>query len=103
MELATDVPLTLIPRVECHKLTTGGYGPLLSERVKIILERSRLISQGFIVHPRIIEGNSKEKIKIMAYIKKRCKLMQEIESFSCYFLTLKARPLQEKGQGFGEY
>ena len=28
LELATDMPLTLSPEVECYKLTTVAYGPL---------------------------------------------------------------------------
>lgn len=45
LEPATDRPLTLSPKVECHKITTGGYGLLPSGTVGIILGRSRLVSQ----------------------------------------------------------
>ena len=44
LELATEIPLTLSPKVECYKLITVVYGPLLSGKVGIILGTSRLTS-----------------------------------------------------------
>jgi dUTPase len=38
--------------------------------VGIILRRSGLTSQGFIVYPGIVDGDSKGEIKIMAHVKK---------------------------------
>ena len=67
MVLAIDMPLTLLsPKVECYNLTTGDYSPLPLGTVGLILGRSGLTFQGFIVHPGIVDGNSKEEIKIMA-------------------------------------
>ena len=34
------------------------------------MRRSGLTSQGFIVYPGIVDGDSKEEIKIIAYVKK---------------------------------
>jgi len=69
LALATDAPLTLSPKVESNKLTTGVYGPFPSGTVGIILGRSGSTSQGFIVHPGVVDGDSKEEIKITAYVK----------------------------------
>ena len=44
-ELDTNIPLTLSPKVECYKLTTGVYDPLSLVIVGIILGRSRLTAQ----------------------------------------------------------
>ena len=72
MDLATDVPLTLSLKVECSKLPTGAHDPLSSGTVGIILGRSGLTSQGFIVHPGIVvDSDSKEEIQIIAHVKKR--------------------------------
>jgi hypothetical protein len=48
--MTTDTPLTLSSITECYKLPTDVYGPLPSGTVGIILGRSRLTSQGFIVY-----------------------------------------------------
>ena len=70
MHLATDMLLTLSPKVGCYKLTTDVCGPLPSGTVGTILGRSGLTSQGFIMHPGIIDEGGKEEIKIMAYVKR---------------------------------
>lgn len=67
-DLATIKPLPLSSRVECYKITTGIYGPLPAGTVGMILGRSGLTSQGFIVHPGIIDEDFKKEIKIMAYV-----------------------------------
>ena len=69
MELATET-LTLTPKMECYKLTGEVYGPIPSGTVGIILGRSGLTSQGFIVHPGVVSGDSKEEIRIMAHVRK---------------------------------
>jgi hypothetical protein len=63
LDLTTYAPLSLSPKVECYKLNTDVNGPLPSGTVEIILERSGLTSQGFIVHPNIVDWDSKEEIK----------------------------------------
>ena len=63
LDLAIYMPLTLFLKVECYKLTTGVYGPLSSGTVGIILGRSEITPQGFIVHPDIVDGDSKEEKK----------------------------------------
>lgn len=64
LDVATDTPLNLFPKIEYYKLTTSvrnsGNNP----------GRSRLTSQGFIVHPGIVDGDSKEEIRIRAYVRK---------------------------------
>ena len=50
------------------------YGPLPSGTVGIVLGRSGLTSQGFIVHPGITGGDSKEEIRIMAYLRKEMQI-----------------------------
>lgn len=92
MDLSTG--LTLSPKVEFYKLPTGVYGLLPSGTVGIILGRSRLTSQGFIVHPGIVDGDSKEEIRSVAYVRKEMQLTQEIDLLNCHFLTLRAGPLQ---------
>lgn len=42
--------------------------------VRIILVRSGLISQGFIVCPGVVDGDSKEEINIMPYVKKEMQI-----------------------------
>lgn len=70
MDLATDIPLIPPPKVECNTLTTGVYGSLPVRTVGIVLRRSELTSQGFILHPGIVDGDGKGKSKSMAYVKK---------------------------------
>ena len=72
--MATHTPLTLSPKVKRFNLTTRVYSPLPREIVGIILGRSRLISQGFIVHPDILDRKSKEEIKIGTYVKKEMQI-----------------------------
>lgn len=74
MYLATDRPLTLSPKVECYKLTTGVHGPLPPGTIGKILVRNGLTSQGFIVHPGIVDVDSKEEIKIMVNVKKEIQI-----------------------------
>ena len=95
MDLTTDTPLTLFPKVECFKLTTGVCGPLPKETVGIILWRSRLTSQGFTVHPDILDRNSKEETKIGTYVKKKMQIFAGVELLNCCcFLTSRSRLLQ---------
>lgn len=42
--------------------------------MRIILGRSELTFQGFIVHPSIVDGNAKEEIRIMAYLRKEMQI-----------------------------
>lgn len=68
MDLATDAPLTSSPKMERYKSAAGECGecgPLPSGAVGTISGRSGLTSQGFIVHPGIVDGASKEDIKII--------------------------------------
>lgn len=58
LDLAIDKHLTLSPKVQCYEIT-GVYGPLHTGTVETILGRSRLISQGFIVHPGVIDEDFK--------------------------------------------
>ena len=74
MDLAIYMPLTLFLKVECYKLTTGVYGPLSSGTVGIILGRSEITPQGFIVHPGTVDRGSKEEIQIIAYLKKEVQI-----------------------------
>jgi dUTPase len=67
--LPIDKHLTLSPKIQCYEIT-GVYGPLPTGTVEIILGRSRLTSQGFIVYPGVIDEDFKGEIKIMAYIKR---------------------------------
>ena len=46
------------------------YGPLPSGTVGIVLGRSGLTSQGFIMNPGVVSEDDKKEIKIMAYVKK---------------------------------
>ena len=100
MDLTTDTPLTLFPKVECFKLTTGVCGPLPKETVGIILWRSRLTSQGFIVHPGVVDGDSKEEIKIMAYVKKEMQIDTGdsiAQLLLIPYITGKAAPVERTG------
>ena len=98
LDLATDRHLTLSPQTQCYKITTGVYGPLPSGTVEIILGRNGLTSQGFIVHPRIIDEDLKGEIKIMAYAKRRVIGSVQLLLFS--YITGKAPPVERTG-GFG--
>jgi len=70
LDLATDTPPTLSPKLECYSLSNGVYGPLPLGTAGTILGRSGLTSPGFIVYPGIIDGGSKEEIKITTNVKK---------------------------------
>lgn len=69
LDLAIEKHLTLSPQIQCHKTSTGVYGPLLSGAVGMILGRNSLASQGLIVHPGIRDKDSKREIEIVASVK----------------------------------
>ena len=99
MDLATDVPFTLSPKVECYKLITGVHGFVLSGTVGIILGRSGLTSQGLTVHPGIVDRYSKEEIRIMAYVKKEMQIDIGERSAQLLFLYIKDKgvPVERTG------
>jgi dUTPase len=100
LDLTTDTfCFTFSPKVECYKLTTGVYGPFPSGTVEIILGKSGLTSQGFIVHPGVVDGNSKEKIKIMGYVKKEMQIDPGDRIAQLLFLYIKgkAAPVERTG------
>lgn len=55
LDLPTDKPLALAPKIQCYKNATSIYDPLPSGTVVMSLGRSGLTSQGFILYPEIIE------------------------------------------------
>lgn len=68
--LDTFMPLTLSIDIDCYKLTTGVYSPLPSGTVGIIWEEVCYFLQWFIVYHYIVNRHSKEKVRIMAYVRK---------------------------------
>lgn len=60
LDLAID--LTLSPKIQWYNMITGIYGPLPSRTVGMVLGRSGLTSQGFIVIPGIIDDDLKGEI-----------------------------------------
>lgn len=103
LELATDSPLTLFPEAECYKLPAGVGGLLPSGTVGRILGRSGLTSQGFVVHSGMVDEDSKEETKLMAYVEKGMQTGAGVE------LPNAAVPLHQgpgcsrrKDRGFGE-
>jgi dUTPase len=99
LELATDFPLAFSSEVECYRLTTGIYGSLGSGTVGIILGISRLISQEFIVHPGILDRDSKEEIKIIAYVKKEMQIDagDRIAQLLSLYINGNADPVERTG------
>jgi hypothetical protein len=67
--------------------------------VRIILVRSGLISQGFIVCPGVVDGDSKEEIKNMENVKKEMQFKAGDRLLNCYFFTLRgnATLIQQTG------
>lgn len=65
LDLARDKHLTLVLKTQCYKVTIGGYGPLPSGTVGMVLGRSSLPSQGLTVHPGIIGEDFKGETEIM--------------------------------------
>jgi hypothetical protein len=55
-------------------LTSSVYGSLPSGTVGIILRRSRLTSQGFIVYPGVVDGDSEKKAKLVANVKREMQI-----------------------------
>ena len=77
------------------------------ETVGIILGRSGLTSQGFIVHPGVVDGDSKEEIKIIAYVKKEMQIdagdrIAQLLLFP--YIKIKATPVERTGafRSFGK-
>lgn len=70
LDLELDIPLTLPLKIQCHKIITGYYSLLLSGKLGMIFRKNELTSQGFILYSRILGGEFKGDIKIMAYIKR---------------------------------
>jgi dUTPase len=69
--LVIEKHLTLSPKVLCYKISTGIYGPLPLGTEEMVLRRNSLISQGFIVHPGIIDEDFlKNEIILNKYINK---------------------------------
>jgi hypothetical protein len=60
--LATIKSLALATKIQCYKIATVIYDSLPSGAVEMILGRTGLTSQGFIVHPGIIDSIFKEEI-----------------------------------------
>lgn len=89
--------------VECYKLLTGVCGPLPSGTT-VILGRSGLTSQGFIVHPDILARNIKEEIKIGTYVKKEMQMDagDRIVELLFPYIKDKAAPVESTG-ALGEY
>ena len=93
LELITDFFfLQISPNIECYKLTIGVYNPLLSRTVGINLGRNGLTSQGCIVHPVIVDENSKNEIKIMPYVIKGMKVDAGVRIAQLLFLYIKGKP-----------
>ena len=53
ISLAISKNLTLSPKAQCYKIFTGVHGPLSLKTVGLVMGRSGLTSQGFIVHSGI--------------------------------------------------
>ena len=75
LDLAVDKHLTLLLKPQCYKISTGVYGPLHALIIGMILERTGLTFQRFIVHSGIIDEDFKGEIQIMTYVKKKKKQM----------------------------
>ena len=69
LDLATDKHLALSPKIQSYNIATGVYGLFPSGTVRIILGRSGLTSQGFTVHPGIINEDFKGEINVKASVK----------------------------------
>ena len=68
--------------------------------VGIILERSRLTSQGFILYPGVINWYSKEEIKVMAIMKEEMLLEAEtIIAQLLIFIYIKVKAIPGEGTG----
>lgn len=52
------------------------------------------MSQDFIEHPSVVDGDSEKEVKFMACVRKEIQIDTGIELLNCCFLTSKARPLQ---------
>jgi hypothetical protein len=78
-------------------------GPLPLWGVEIILGRSGSTSQGFIKHPGIIDGDDKEEIKTMAYVRKEMQIDAEgrIVQLLFPYIRGKATPVGRTG-AFGK-
>jgi dUTPase len=56
-------------QTQCYKITAGRYVLLPQGTVAMILGRSGLTSQGFTVHPGIINEDFKGEINVKASVK----------------------------------
>ena len=70
LDLIISRSLTLVPKIPSYELPTEFHGPLPPKTIEMVLGRSSLTSQGFIVHPGIIGECFNGEIGIMTYIKK---------------------------------
>lgn len=62
--------LATVPQIQWYKISTGVYGPLLPGTVGMVLGRSGLTTQEFIVHPRTIDKDFKGEIKVIVHVKR---------------------------------
>lgn len=69
LDLIRTKNLRIFLKIPCYKILSGVYGPLPSKKIGMVLGRIRLTSQGFIVHPDIIDECFNGEIEIMTYIK----------------------------------
>lgn len=99
VDLATNKHLPLSPKPQCYKITTGVYGPSPSGTVGMILGRSGLTSQGFIVHPRIVDEVLQGEMKIMAYAKREIQFNtgDRVAKLLFPYITGKATPVERTG------
>lgn len=58
-------------------MNIGVYDPLPSGTMRIILGRSGLTAQGVLLHPVIVDGDSKKEIWVKAYVKKKMQINVE--------------------------
>ena len=102
LELTKDSPLALFSKVECYKLATGVYDPLLSERKR----GNNLGNKGInflriYVHQSVLQRGNKE-IKFIAYAKKEMQIDIEVRSVQLLLFSYKCKAaLVEKTGAFG--
>lgn len=66
LDLATDKHLTPSLQIQCYKIAAGVFGPFTQGTVGMVLGKSGLTTQGFIVQPGIINEDFKGEIKLKA-------------------------------------
>jgi dUTPase len=69
-DLPTDIALILSPKVQCYKITTGVYGPLSLGTLRILGRSGFPFKDLLSILVYYMDGDSKEEIKIMAYVRK---------------------------------